>query len=97
MIIAASIDLTKIDKARIVEGKNGQKYYNITVRVNDEKDQYDNDAAITEGQTKEEREAKAKPKYLGNGRIVWQSGPATPAVAAPVAAAPEGEDDGLPF
>ena len=29
-IINASIDLSKIDKSKIVEGKNGAKYYNFS-------------------------------------------------------------------
>ena len=72
-IIAASVDLTKIDKTRITLGKNGAKYYNISIILNDEKDTYGNDCAITEGQTKEERAAKTKAKYIGNGKVVYDS------------------------
>lgn len=73
-IIAASIDLSKIDKSRIIEGKKGGKYYNITITLNDEPDQYEYDVSITEGQTKEERERKDKRKYIGNGKTVFDSG-----------------------
>ena len=72
-IISASIDLTKIDKSKIIEGKNGGKFYNIQIFCNDEKDKYGNDVGLTDSQTKEERESKAKKKYLGNGRTVWSS------------------------
>lgn len=72
-IISASIDLSKIDKNRIHPGKTGAKYYNIQVIINDEKDDYGNDCSIIENQTKEEREAKAKKKYLGNGKTIWES------------------------
>lgn len=72
-IISASIDLSKIDKARIHPGKTGAKYYNIQVIINDEKDGYGNDCAIIENQTKEERAAGAKKKYIGNGKVVWES------------------------
>jgi hypothetical protein len=71
LIIAGSIDLNKIDKSRIVPGKNGAKYYNITLLVNEEKDQYDNDVAIQTGQTKQERLAKEKATYIGSGRVVY--------------------------
>lgn len=71
LIIAGSIDLNKIDKSRMVPGKNGAKYYNITLLVNEEKDQYQNDVAIQTGQTKEERANKDKPNYIGSGRIVY--------------------------
>lgn len=71
-LISASIDLSKIDKTRIKE-KDGHKYYDITISLNDEKDKYGNDVAITEGQTKEERLAKSRKVYLGNGKVVWDS------------------------
>ena len=69
-IISASIDLTKIDKSKIVEGKKG-KYYNITITVFDNKDQYGNNVSLTDPQDKEQREAKKPKKYLGNGKVVY--------------------------
>lgn len=72
-IISVSIDLNKLDKSRIVEGKNGAKYYNFTINVNDEKDQYGNDASVTISQTAEERQAKALRIFVGNGRVVWSN------------------------
>lgn len=83
-IIGGSIDLNKIDKSRIVEGKNGAKYYNVTVIINDTKDQYGNDVSFQQGQTKEERAAKAKAVYIGNGKKVWSSdGSANTTVSEP--------------
>jgi len=84
-IINASINLSKIDKAKVKSidpktGKpyaNGAKYYNLTVIVKDEKDQYGNDVAIKQGQTKEERDAKTPEVYLGNGRTVYETKPST--------------------
>jgi len=70
-LISVSIDLTKIDRTRIKLGKNGQKYYDILISVNDEKDKYDNDCSVQQGQTKEERESKADKVYLGNGKTIW--------------------------
>lgn len=70
-IIAAQIDLAKVDKSRITEGKNGQKYYDIVVIVNDEPNDYGKDVSIKQGQTKEEREKKAKGIYIGNGKTIW--------------------------
>ena len=72
-IISVSIDLNKLDKSRIIEGKNGAKYYNFTINVNDEKDQYGNDASVTISQTAEERQAKAQRTFVGNGRVVWSN------------------------
>jgi len=50
------------------------KYKNYTISVYDTLDQYGNNVAMFEEQTKEERESKAKKKYLGNGRVVWTNG-----------------------
>lgn len=68
-----SLDLSKIDKTRIVQGKKGT-YYNVTVFVNDQEDQYGNNVAVATGLTKEEREAGAKTQYLGNGRVISTDG-----------------------
>tara|TARA_R100001510_G_C7487594_1_gene96830 strand:+ start:165 stop:491 length:327 start_codon:yes stop_codon:yes gene_type:complete len=72
-IISASIDLTKIDKAKIYEGKKG-KYYPITVVLNDEPGQYGDSGYIMTEQTKEERDAKTQKQYLGNVKVVWTNG-----------------------
>ncbi len=105
-IIATSIDLTKIPKDKIIEGKKG-KYLPITITLNDELDQFGNNGPVVVQQTKEERDAKAEKVYLGNVKVVWtndnnvgvapKEGQAVAqAQAAPAAAAPVVEDD-LPF
>ena len=71
-IINLSIDLSKIDKSKIKES-NGKKWYNVQVSINDEKDKYDNDGAIWENQTKEERDVKKPKNYIGNAKIGWTS------------------------
>jgi hypothetical protein len=98
-IISASIDLTKIDKSRIVPGKNGAQYYNIQINVNDEADQYGNNAFVVTNQTKEERDAKAQKTYLGNGKTVWSSSTpaAAPAPVSPKVSVPVIASDDLPF
>ena len=34
-IATISIDLNKLDKSKIVHGKNGAQYYNLNISVND--------------------------------------------------------------
>lgn len=92
-ILAGSIDLAKIDKSKIIEGKTGAKYYNVLIMVNDEKDKYGNDASISEGQTKEEREAKMKKKFIGNAKTVFESDATKPIEKKAV----ESESNDLPF
>ena len=72
-IIATSIDLTKIPKDKIIEGKKG-KYLPITITLNDEPDQFGNNGPVVVQQTKEEREAKVDKVYLGNVKVVWTNG-----------------------
>jgi hypothetical protein len=66
---SASIDCTKIDKAKLKDAK----YLNVVIVVNDELDKYGNIMSIQEGQTKEERDSKAPKKYLGNGKMFWSN------------------------
>ena len=72
-IISGSIDLTKIDKSKIFEGKKG-KYYPVTVVLNDEPSQYGDSGYIQTEQTKEERDAKQPKTFLGNVKVVWTNG-----------------------
>jgi hypothetical protein len=71
-LFSASLDVSKISKDKLVKGEKGN-YLNITISINDEEDNYGNVLTITESQTKEEREAKAKKNYLANGKLVWSS------------------------
>ena len=72
-IIATSIDLTKIPKDKIINGKKG-KYLPITITLNDELDQFGNNGPVCVQQTKEERDAKTEKIYLGNVKVVWTNG-----------------------
>lgn len=91
-IISASIDLNKIDKSRIKEHKNGAKYYNLTIICNDTQDTYGNDVSIQQGQTPEERAAKAKKVFIGNGKTVYDNH-----ATAPTAGKNNNDNDSLPF
>jgi hypothetical protein len=48
------------------------KYY--TASINDQLDKFGNNVAITLQQTKEQREAKEKKVYVGNGKVAWTDG-----------------------
>jgi hypothetical protein len=102
-IIATSIDLTKIPKDKIINGKKG-KYLPITITINDELDNFGNNGPVTVQQTKEERDAKVDKVYLGNVKVVWTNGenvaPAPKqeaAVGKPQPAAVNEVEDDLPF
>ncbi len=99
-IMKANIDLNKIPKDKIYQGKKG-KYLPITITINDEPGNYGDSGPIIVEQTKEEREAKVDKVYLGNVKVVWTNGDnvaAAPRDGQPqqAAAVPEPADD-LPF
>ena len=71
-IISGSIDLTAIDQSKLIEGKNGKKYLNITMMVQNQS-QYGNNVWITQTLSKEERENKAASITLGNAAVRWIS------------------------
>lgn len=73
-IASISIDLNKLDKSKIIEGKNGAKYYNLNISVNDSTDQYGNNIQVTEPQTKEQRDSKTPRVFYGNGKVIWTDG-----------------------
>ena len=56
-----------------IKDRNG-KYKNYIVSVSDNVDQYGNNVAMYVEQTKEEREAKARRTYVGNGKVIWTDG-----------------------
>lgn len=56
-----------------IKDKNGQ-WKNYMVSVSDEIDQYGNNVSMYVEQSKEDREAKKKRTYVGNGRVVWTDG-----------------------
>ena len=69
-LIGLSIDVTKIDKSKLVNGK----YLNLTLSVNDETNQYGQNVSAFESQTQEQRSANEPKKYLGNGKVFWNNG-----------------------
>lgn len=72
-IIGASIDLSKLKNAPIVKGKNGAEYVNITIMVNDQPNEWGKDVSISLEQSKEQREAKEKKVFVGNGKTIYNS------------------------
>ena len=73
VLMNASIRVDKLPKEKFIKGKDGAVYYNLTISVSDET-RYGNNVAITDSQTKEEREAKKPKNYRGNGKVVWTDG-----------------------
>jgi hypothetical protein len=68
-IIQMSIDVTKIDKSKLKDGK----YLNVSISINNET-KFDNNVSMCYNQSKEERESGAKKTYFANGRVIWTDG-----------------------
>ena len=64
-ILKGSINVSKIDKAKLIAGAKGS-YLNVSIMVKDELDNFGNIGMITQDTTKEEREAGVKGAILGN-------------------------------
>ena len=73
-LINVSLRVDKLPKEKFVQGKDGAVYYNFTVAVNDESNQWGQNVSLTDSQTREEREAKKPKSYLGNGNVIWTNG-----------------------
>jgi hypothetical protein len=95
-IINVSLRVDALPKEKFISGKDGKVYYNFTVSVNDEPNQFGQNVSLTDSQTQEEREAKKPKVYLGNGNVVWTNGEIKTAPKKDKATAAEVESD-LPF
>jgi len=73
-LINLSLRVDKLPKEKFVQGKDGAVYYNFTIGVNDDSNQWGQNVSATDSQTKEERDAKKPKSYLGNGNVVWTDG-----------------------
>jgi|TARA_R110002049_G_scaffold389_1_gene2234 hypothetical protein len=77
-LINLNINVENLPKEKFVKGKKGV-YYNFTISVNDETNQFGQNVSAFDSQTKEEREAKKPKQYIGNGKVVWTDGKSTKA------------------
>jgi hypothetical protein len=78
-LVNASIRVDKLPKEKFVIGKDGAVFYNFTISISDETNQWGQNVSLTDSQTQEEREAKKAKNYLGNGKVVWTDGKVTTA------------------
>lgn len=76
-----------------------EKGISLTISVQDDLNQYNQNTSAFVSQSKEEREAKKPKYYVGNGKVFWTDG--TIKVASPAALAPaailSNQSDDLPF
>jgi len=92
--ISLSINLSKIDKSKIFEGKKGQ-YLDLTTFVNiDDADEYGKNGFITQSISKEDRSNGVKMPIIGNNKVFWTN--VDGANSAASGSKPDRSDD-IPF
>lgn len=72
-IISASINLNKINKSKLIKGKDGNEYLNISIICNDSENEWGKDVTITESQSEQERKDKVKKNFIGSGKTVYNT------------------------
>lgn len=88
-MITVRIDVTKIDKSKLVKGEKGTWYDMVLIPKKTEYSDY----MVVESITKEEREAGVKSTILGNGKTLQKRTPEPDEVPAKL----EEQSDGLPW
>ena len=73
-ILNLNLRVDALPKEKFVKGKDGKVYYNFTISINDDTNQFGQNVTAIDSQTKEEREVKKPKNYLGNGSVVWTDG-----------------------
>ena len=96
-LMNVSLRVDKLPKEKFVAGKDGAVYYNFTIGVNDEANQWGQNVSLTDSQTKEEREAKKPKNYIGNGNVVWTDGNIVAVKKENIAEKAQTFSDDLPF
>lgn len=88
-----------------VLNKKGENGVSITVSINDDSNEWGQNISAFVSQSKEEREAKKKRFYVGNGKVFWNDSkivngvkPEDQPAVIPTDSETTGGDDGdLPF
>jgi hypothetical protein len=80
-MIAVKIDVTKIDKSHLFEGKNGAKYLDV-ILIETPDNRFGNHYMAAQSVSKEARESGVKGPILGNGKVVGKGKPAAKKTAS---------------
>lgn len=81
--------------------KKGEKGISITLSIDDQANEWDQNLSGYVSQSKEDRQEKKRKFYVGNGKVFWTDGKINTAKNSPkketqASAEEQGEDD-LPF
>lgn len=70
MMLSVKIDVMKIQRELLFSGKNGTKYLDMTVFVDNQAGSYGDNGMVVQDLGKERRQAGEKGPILGNCRII---------------------------
>ena len=74
-LVKAWIDINKIPTEEFKLMDNGDRRYSFMISIEDEtKKPFYTNASIYTDQTKDQRDAKEKRFYTGNGKVIWTDG-----------------------
>jgi hypothetical protein len=96
-LINLSLRVDQLPKEKFVAGKDGKVYYNFTINVNDDANQFGQNVSAFDSQTKEERDVKKPKNYIGNGNVIWTDGKIVALKKENVAEKAQNVSDDLPF
>ena len=93
-LVSIKVDVTKLDKSKFFKADSGAVYADLDVWINEDEQEDWKKVSINQSQTKEERDAKEKKTFCGNGKLLfgWEAGAAG---QSPVSAEITAED--VPF
>lgn len=95
--LSVKIDVTKIDKKRLYEGKKGT-YLDLTTFINtDETNEYGDHGFISQSLDKEEREQGLQTPILGNVKVFYTDQAPQAPQAPQQAPQQDNFDDDIPF
>ena len=94
-LVKLKIDVTKIDKSKLFAGAKGT-YLDLDCWIDETADADWKIVSLNQSQSKEERDAKAKKNYVGNGELKfgWDERPSSAPQAAELT---EAQAEEIPF
>lgn len=83
-LISIKVDVTKLDKTKFFKSEKGAVYADLDVWINEDADEDWKIVSLNQSQTKEEREAKEKKTFCGNGKLVYGWDESSSQASAPI-------------
>ncbi len=72
-IVGLFLKVDKLEELIAESKRNGYSGVHVDLNINDKLDNYGNNAMVSRGQSKSERDAKKPKDYIGTGKVVYVS------------------------